>query len=170
MVSFLARATNCCKFPANLQDAGLASNAGLEAAFDTQEAVVWGDLAEIKATVTALSEQVGPVIASGQHSSGPTDAQGVSTALANGSSIKASIAKWGGKWLNSVIAHIPRAALANPAVTIAMADAYGTPIDLTLTPTSPSQAAAVNALTASGLAATSLPGPLVKMSVRGVSL
>ena len=122
--------------------------------------MVWGDLAEIKATVTALSEQVGPVIASGQHSSGPTDAQGVSTALANGSSIKASIAKWGGKWLNSVIAHIPRAALANPVVTIAMADAYGTPIDLTLTPTSPSQAAAVNALTASGLAATSLPGPL----------
>ena len=79
-------------------DAVLASNAGLQAAFDTQEAVVWGDLAEIKATVTALSEQVGAVIASGQHSSGPTDAQGVSTALANGSSIKASIAKWGGKW------------------------------------------------------------------------
>ena len=56
-------------------------------------------------------------------------------------------------------AHILRAALANPAVTIAMADAHGTPIDLTLTPASPSQAAAVNALTASGLAATSLPGP-----------
>ena len=64
----------------------------------------------------------------------------------------------GGRWLNSVIAHLPRAALANPAVTIAMADAHGTPIDLTLTPASPSQAAAVNALTASGLAATSLPG------------
>ena len=105
-------------------DVVLASNAGLEAAFDTQEAVVWGDLAEVKAL--SLLFQVGVVIASGQHSSGPTDAQGVTTALPTDSPTTPSIPTGGGRWLNSVIAHIPRAALANPAVTIAMADAHGT--------------------------------------------
>ena len=76
-------------------DAVLAGLTGLKAAFDTQEAVVRGDLAEVKALL--LLFQVGVVIASHQHSSGPTDAQGVTTALANDSSIKASIAKWGGQ-------------------------------------------------------------------------
>ena len=138
-------------------DAAVASNAGLEAAFDIQEALVQGSFAEVKSALALLSERVEVVISSGQHSSGPTDAQGVANALANDPCIRGSVTKWGGKWLNSVIAHIPRAALANPAVTRAMADAHCMPIDLTLTLASPSQATASSALAASGLAATPLP-------------
>ena len=84
--------------------------------------------------------------------------------LQSHSDFRDSVTKWEGKWLNLVIAHIPRAALANPVVTRAMADANGMNIDLTLTPASPSQAAAGSAFTASGLAATPLPRPSASCS------